>query len=300
MIVADYAGQETVVGADITGDQAMIESIVDGKDLHCAFARVLYPELKDLSDEEIIKEHKSKRNDSKAPRFCFQFGGTGYTLAMNEGMSIEEGIRIENLFKQLHTGIYQYGNTKLKEAINKGYIEYALGFKLRLPNYSYFNKLHEEISNFDSYFWDIYRIGKEEYKRKKAADKDFSEYQIENYPAYELFIDNKYKISEYFSIRSLYFRLCLNAPTQGTAAHQTKYATVLLFDYIEKNNHYWDVRISNVVHDEIVLEVKEDLCPIYMKVLEDCMKKGGDYFLTNPILKMSADSNIGESWYEAK
>jgi DNA polymerase I-like protein with 3'-5' exonuclease and polymerase domains len=89
-IVADYEGQETVVGADITGDEAMIQSIVDGLDLHCAFARVLFPELESLSDDEIKKEHKSKRNASKAPRVCFQFGGTGYTLAMNEGMPVEE------------------------------------------------------------------------------------------------------------------------------------------------------------------------------------------------------------------
>lgn len=70
IIVADYDGQETRTGADITGDEAMIESIIDNKDLHCAFARVLYPELAELSDEEIIKDHKKERNASKAPRFC--------------------------------------------------------------------------------------------------------------------------------------------------------------------------------------------------------------------------------------
>jgi hypothetical protein len=31
----------------------MIQSIVDGLDLHCAFARVLFPELENLSDDEI-------------------------------------------------------------------------------------------------------------------------------------------------------------------------------------------------------------------------------------------------------
>ena len=70
MIVSDYDGQETRTGADITGDKVMIQSIVDDLDLHCAFARVLFPELKDLDDNTIIKEHKSKRNASKAPRFC--------------------------------------------------------------------------------------------------------------------------------------------------------------------------------------------------------------------------------------
>lgn len=300
VIVADYEGQETVVGADITGDEAMIQSIVDGLDLHCAFARVLYPELENLSDDEIKKDHKSKRNASKAPRFCFQFGGTGYTLAMNEGMSIEEGMRIEKLFKQLHSGIYAYGEKKLEESIELGYIEYAYGFKLRLPFYDKFQPLHEFIKNLPSHFWEAYRIGKKEYVANKMAKEAGDIYRIMDYPSYNLYVENKNRISEYFSRKSEYFRLCLNAPTQGTAAHQTKYATVLLFEEIEKNNHYWKVRIANVIHDEIFLEVEEELVPQYLKVLEDSMIKGGNVFLTNPILKMKAEAHAEKNWALAK
>lgn len=300
VIVADYEGQETVVGADITGDEAMIQSIVDGLDLHCAFARVLYPELENLSDDEIKKDHKSKRNASKAPRFCFQFGGTGYTLAMNEGMSVEEGMRIEKLFKQLHSGIYAYGENKLEESIELGYIEYAYGFKLRLPFYDKFQPLHEFIKNLPSHFWEAYRIGKKEYVANKMAKEAGDLYRIMDYPSYNLYVENKNRISEYFSRKSEYFRLCLNAPTQGTAAHQTKYATVLLFEEIEKNNHYWKARIANVIHDEIFLEVEEELVPQYLKVLENSMIKGGNAFLTNPILKMKADANAEKNWALAK
>jgi len=53
MVVADYAGQETVTTANWTGDEAMIDSILDKSCLHCAFARVIFPEIKDLSDDEI-------------------------------------------------------------------------------------------------------------------------------------------------------------------------------------------------------------------------------------------------------
>lgn len=300
IIVADYEGQETVVGADITGDEAMIQSIVDGLDLHCAFARVLFPELENLSDDEIKKEHKSKRNASKAPRFCFQFGGTGYTLAMNEGMSIEEGMRIEKLFKQLHSGIYAYGENKLEESIGFGYIEYAYGFKLRLPFYDKFKPLYDFIQELPSHFWEAYRVGKREYQANKMAKEAGDLYRIQDYPSYNLYVENKSRISEYFSRRSEYFRLCLNAPTQGTAAHQTKYATVLLFEAIEKNNDYWKARIANVIHDEIMLEVEESLVDKYKIILEESMIKGGNVFLENPILFMRAESNSGNSWAEAK
>lgn len=69
MVVADFSAQEGVIMADLSGDKAMTKSVVDGDDLHCMFARVLFPELKDFSDEEITKDYKSKRQDSKVPRF---------------------------------------------------------------------------------------------------------------------------------------------------------------------------------------------------------------------------------------
>jgi DNA polymerase I-like protein with 3'-5' exonuclease and polymerase domains len=300
IIVADYAGQETVVGADITGDEAMIASIVDGKDLHCAFARVLYPELLDLSDEEIIKEHKSKRNASKAPRFCFQFGGTGFTLAENEGMSIEEGNRIEKLFKELHYGVYSYGDKKLKEALDLGYIQYAMGFKLKLPMFDIYKTLDDKINSLGQEFWSKYRAGKAEHKKEEKALAKGNSYIIENQEAYNIFNANKLMMKDYFSLKSQYMRLCLNAPTQGTAAHQTKMATILLFREIERNNDYWNVRIANVIHDEIVMETKHHLSEKYARILEKCMIVGGNMFLTNPILFMSADANIGKSWAEAK
>lgn len=300
IIVADYAGQETVVGADITGDEAMIASIVEGKDLHCAFARVLFPELSDLSDEEIIKEHKAKRNASKAPRFCFQFGGTGFTLAENEGISVEEGERIEKLFKELHHGVYAYGEAKLKEALEYGYIQYAMGFKLKLPMFDIFTQLDEKISNLDRDFWYKYRMGKQENLRFEKAKSKGREYVIADIEAYKCFQANKLMMKDYFSLKSQYMRLCLNAPTQGTAAHQTKMATVLLFNEIEKNNDYWKVRIANVIHDEIVLETQKHLSEKYARILEKSMIEGGNMFLTNPTLFMSADANIGKSWYDAK
>ena len=70
MVVCDWSGQETVIAADFSGDEAMTKSVLEGADLHCLLARVLFPELEDLTDEEITKNHKDKRQDSKAPRFA--------------------------------------------------------------------------------------------------------------------------------------------------------------------------------------------------------------------------------------
>lgn len=274
----------------------MIDSIINKACLHCAFARVLYPELVDLSDEEIMTNHKAKRNASKSPRFCFQFGGTGYTLALNEGMSVSEGMRIEGLFKELHKGIYAYGEDKLKEAIKLGYIESTRGFKLHLPYFDEFIRLYDKISMFKKEHWKMYKEGKAEFK-KKEADKD---YKIVNKTEFNFYQGNKGNVSKFFKLKSKYLRLCLNNPTQTTAAHQTKRAACKLFDFIKKSGHISKARICIIPHDEFVLEVSDELVPIYKEKLGYFMRQAGNEFILNDTIRMEADANIGNNWYEAK
>ena len=300
MIVSDYEGQETRVGADITGDEAMIDSILNGSDLHCAFARVLYPELQELSDEEITKDHKAKRNASKSPRFCFQFGGTGYTLALNENLPVKEGMRIENLFKQLHSGIYEWGDRKLKEALNLGYIESTKGFKLHLPDFKRFKELQVKVEQISKREWELYKEGKSEHQKLEKAREQKRIYEIQKKTEYDYYIKNKSLISRFFKLKSQYYRLCLNNPTQTTAAHQTKLAACMLFDFIKENNHLGLAKICIIPHDEFVLEVKDELTELYKEKLGYFMREAGNKFISNPLIKMNADANSGENWYQAK
>ena len=161
MVVADYEGQENVVGADLHGDAAMIASIKNGDDLHSAFARLIFPELEELTDDEIKNNHKDKRQFSKAPRFCFSYGGTGFTAAKSLNIPVKEGERLEKLYKELHPGVYEWGEQKLYKAMDLGYIESADGFKLDLPMYDEFYELHQWMESKDSAFWATYKEGKE-------------------------------------------------------------------------------------------------------------------------------------------
>lgn len=299
-IVADYEGQETVTGADITGDAAMIASIVNDACLHCAFARELYPELKDLTDNDIKKDHSDKRQASKAPRFVFQFGGTAYTLSQDAGIEMEEAVKIEQAYKTLHSGIYEYGNTKLEEAINLGYIESTYGFKLHLSNFDSFKERHKWFKTLDKSFWNQYREGKKEYRAEKQAIEDKKEYIVKNKSAYDLYRKHSYSISQYFKSKSEYFKLCLNNPTQTRAAFQTKAATNKIYEYIWKKKHFWKARISLVLHDEIGMEVIHELSQEYKHVIEDSMINQGNIFLENPLLKMKTEAKIANNWQKAK
>ncbi len=302
MIVCDYSGQETVVAADLSGDAAMTKSVVDGDCLHCAFARILNPELKDLDDETIIKDHKQKRQDAKAPRFAFQYGGSAFTIHQDKGIPLDEAYKIENAFKELHAGLYTWGEQEFNKAIKVGYIESADGWKLALPRFDQYKKLGDEIARITKEQWSLYSEGKKEYVKYKesieSTKKDKTIYTIQNQQAVDIYKSFRKPVSDYFKLKGTYQRLCLNNPVQSRSAHQLKRALCLIFEWIVENDLMWIVKLCNSVHDEIILECPPQYAESAKLALETAMLSGGNYYLSN--LKIKADANIGPSWGEAK
>lgn len=296
IICADYAGQENIVTADLTRDDAMLKSIWDHLDLHCAFARMIFPELKDLSDNIIMEKFSKERKYSKSPRFAFAYGGSAFTIHTNLGIPMEEAQRLEDLFKELHKGIYTQGDKTYAEAIRVGHISSAGGFKLHLPFYKRFKSLKYEYDSFDELDWEQYKAGKDEYL--KLIEKE--DHIIKNVLSYSRYLDMKPAVSNFSKLKGDYMRLCLNNPSQTTAAHQTKMAAALLFNKIKENNHIGRVKICIIPHDEFVLECEQSLSLSYKVILEDCMKKGGDYFLKSSDLQMDAEAKIRNDWWLAK
>lgn len=207
---------------------------------------------------------------------------------------------VEKAYKELHSGIYEYGERKIKEAINLGYIESTYGFKLHLPNFDFFKKKHIWIQSLDMTFWRKYKQGKLEYRAEKKCIEEKKPYIVANRENYDLYRKNSYDVSQYFKAKAQYFKLCLNNPTQTKAAFQTKAAVNKVYEHIWKNNHFWDARISLVPHDEMNMEVKDELCDEYKGVIENAMVNEGNKFLSNPILFMKAECNIADNWWKAK
>jgi len=294
MIVSDFSAQEGVIMADLSGDKAMTASVVDGVDLHCLFAKVLFPELEGLSDEEIIKNHKDKRQGAKVQRFLFSYGGNAYTLHVQEGVPMDRAVQIDEGFKKLHEGLYKWGNDVFEEAIKVGYIESADGWKLALPKYDLFIDYKNKIESISKFDWGIYKEGKIEYNKKR----DNPDYKIKNDISYTFYKERKGSVSNYFKLKSEYMRLCLNNPVQARGAHQLKRSSVIFFDWIERNNLYWKVLLDNMVHDEIIVECEEYLSEITTKKLSESMIEGGNYYLTNLIIQ--AEAHSGSSWGKAK
>ena len=85
----------------------------------------------------------------------------------------------------------------------------------------------------------------------------------------------------------------MNAPIQGTAADIMKIAMINVRDALKKNGLSSEILIQ--VHDELLLEIKNDEKDEVVKILQTEMENA--YKLSVPL---SVDLNVGENWYEAK
>lgn len=298
MIVCDYSGQETVIAADLSGDKAMTDSAVNGNCLHCAFARILFPEIAHLDDATITKQHKDKRQAAKSPRFAFQYGGSAFTIHQNQGIPLEEAEKIEIAFKELHQGIYVWGDKVYEHSVKQGYIESVDGWRLALPDFDRFNKLKAIVEAITRDEWRIYKTGKLDYLKKFEEAEKGIKYEYKYPRSVEYYKSKKMDVSKFFKLKSEYLRLCLNNPVQTRGAHQIKLAACILFDWIVENHYQWKVKICNSVHDELVIEATDELAEEACKAVEKAMLVGGDYYLSN--IKIKADAHIGDSWGEAK
>ena len=94
-------------------------------------------------------------------------------------------------------------------------------------------------------------------------------------------------------VKALGERLAMNAPIQGSAADIIKLAMVKVYNRIKKEN--LESQMILQVHDELILNVKENELEIVKALVKEEMEN---------VLKMSVtlevDTNIGNTWYDAK
>jgi DNA polymerase-1 len=83
-----------------------------------------------------------------------------------------------------------------------------------------------------------------------------------------------------------------NHPIQGTSASITKLALVKIQEYI--NQHNKPAKIIAVIHDEILLEVKEDIADEMSKVTQNCMIEAFNHYC--PDVPMDVNPQIGNHW----
>lgn len=277
LIDCDYTGMENVIMTNISKDPNLIEFFRnDLGDLHSFVASKIYPYVAEVPLDQVKKLFPKERQNAKAGGFCFLFGGTGYTAALNLNISRKEGEELEKTYFEAFPSLKYHFDKVEKEALEKGYIliDSTNGSKWFIDNYEEFKKVHDVVTNLPSSYWEKYR---------EERGKNSSWYQ-----------EQKENISKYYSRKGQIRRNAINAPVQGSSATITKKAVLNMYNYILENNLFNKVLIVNVIHDEILLECPKELANNMAQILKQCMEDASKEHCT--IVPLKAEPIIVDWW----
>lgn len=289
LINCDYSGMEQVVLANISQDPDLIDFYHSGKsDMHSFIASKIYNIKYDAYIEAIRKkdaklllskddkDRLAERKIAKSAGFALNYGGTGFTIALNLSISIAEGTRVEESYFGAFPKLKEFYDKQEAYALKHGYIlvDQLTGSKSFIAEYTKFRSLYDQYTFDNRDFWDTYR------QEKRS-----------NSPYYQSI---KEEVRYYFRWKSQIRRNALNYPVQGSSATITKIAGIKFFNWIKENNLIHKVLISNVIHDEYLVECPKDMAELVAGKLQECMQDAAIEYC--PIIPLKADPNITTEW----
>jgi DNA polymerase-1 len=252
----DYSNQEARVLADMSSEPKMLEVFNGGDDdMHSATASVIYK-------RKITKANPEERDVGKMTNFLMAYGGGPDALALKLGKPRRECVKIIK-------GYYD-GFSTLTKYFKKGHnFIKAQGFVIIDPitNRRYYPGKYERWADIRDYLERCHRLNIEPHKSV--------------YGFYSSYAAGMERTSQ-------------NYPVQGLSASMSKLAAIYLYNW-QLENDLWDAfKIVNMVHDEIVLEIKRNRADEVMAKLEEFMIKAGEVFCKHLVLKVGC--GLSTSW----
>ena len=122
LVSADYSQIELRIVAAISGDPAMCDAFIQGKDIHTATAAKVYK----IEEKDVTKEMRYK---AKSVNFGIIYGQGAFGLADNLGISRTEAKEIIDNYKREFAGIQKYMDDTVNFAREHGYVQTLMGRK---------------------------------------------------------------------------------------------------------------------------------------------------------------------------
>lgn len=270
MFGGDFSGQEVRLMADMCGDENMIKSYIEGKDLYSTIASLAF----DKTYEECCEfapdgsknppEYKERRSQAKSIVLGINYGRGIDSIAEQINKTKEEAQEIQDKVFKSFPGILRFIEESQEMARETGYVEDRWGRKRRLPDMQlpkhdvvvkditklpHYNPLadDEELESLeyvddDTWYYFIDKLNDcTWYSQKKKV------YQEAESMGYKI-VDNSREVADAE-------RQCVNSRIQGSAASQAKIAMSKIYN----NKEFRELggRIMLQIHDEIIC-----ICPI--------------------------------------
>ncbi len=136
LIACDYSGQESVVLADISQEEKLLEFYRGGSgDLHSFVAKLLFPkELGDVEETAVADTRGDLRQLAKGANFAVAYGGTGYTISENLNIPRALGDHVYESFLNAFPGLPKFFEDNFQDTVRRGFvrINYVTGRKRKI------------------------------------------------------------------------------------------------------------------------------------------------------------------------
>ena len=99
--------------------------------------------------------------------------------------------------------------------------------------------------------------------------------------------------SNNYMVRQFGARAAMNTPIQGTAADIMKIAMINVYNKLKEQK--LDAKLILQIHDELIIECKEEEKEIAKKILQDCMEN-----VTKLEIPLKVEVSEAKDWYDAK
>jgi DNA polymerase I len=243
ILTADFSNIELRILADMSGDARMLESFASGLDLHGYTARMMFglEEQVDVKHEEAFPG-VTYRAVAKTINFGLVYGMSATKLSRTLKISREKAIELFDAYFSLYPGVQKWLEHQRQYGID------------HLASHTYagrvrYYKLPPEPPRPASRDTAVIEEWMEQRRQRKAL---------------------KHRIE----------RQACNTPVQGTSADITKLALVLLHESLHGDSSLRDVvRVIAIVHDELVVEVPEQLADEVSRLLAESMQAAASTYL---------------------
>jgi DNA polymerase I len=126
-VSADYSQIELRIMAHFAGDQSMIESFVNGEDIHRRTAAEVYGvDINDVTP--------AQRRKAKTANFAIIYGVSAYGLAQQSELTFNESKDFIRIYFERYPGIKQYMDRMIEFARENGYVSTLFGRRRYLPD----------------------------------------------------------------------------------------------------------------------------------------------------------------------
>lgn len=316
------SGQELRLAAFLSQDKTLLDAYAHNKDAYAIIASQVfnvpyeeclefYSEGKELEidGKKVIAGNKTHLNvDGKARRsvgktmvLAGNYGMSGAGAGSLMGKTAKEGTELLDKYFKMFSGLKNAIDASKENLKKQGYVEDIVGRRRRLPDIY--------LKPYDATYKDPNKLEKETFnpfiscKDRPVNDKVLNSYvsraqACRNNKDYEALskeaLANGVILQAYTGRIAQAERQCFNARIQGSAGTLTKRAMIDIFN--DEKLKEWDAHLIVTVHDEVLVECKEEFAEQVAERLPKLMINAAEELgIYEP--KMKCDPYLVSRWY---